>query len=108
MFGGYLNVFLPPLPEVANNFEIQNPWGKVVSDLKILLIKGVKLPHKKNVFWANFALMSRIFLVSLFLTPFKGLFFPLPEVQCQNFLDFQNPWGKVMERRGLRFENFCS
>ena len=20
----------------------------------------------------------------------------------------QNPWGKVMERSGLRFENFCS
>ena len=38
--------------------------------------------------------------------PFNGLFPPLPEVQCQTFLDFQNPWGKVMERRGLRFEKF--
>ena len=33
---------------------------------------------------------------------------PLPKVQCPNFLDFRNPWGKVMERSGLRFENFCS
>ena len=33
---------------------------------------------------------------------------PLPEVQCPNFLDFQNPWGKVLERSGLRFEDFCS
>ena len=32
----------------------------------------------------------------------------LPEVQCPNFLDFWNLWGKVMERSGLRFENFCS
>ena len=32
----------------------------------------------------------------------------LPEVQWPNFLDFQNPWGKVMERSGLRIDNFCS
>ena len=29
---------------------------------------------------------------------------PLPEVHCQNFLDFQNPWRKEMERCGLRFK----
>jgi hypothetical protein len=33
---------------------------------------------------------------------------PLSKVQCPNFLDIRNPWGKVMERNGLRFENFCS
>ena len=33
---------------------------------------------------------------------------PLPKVQCLNFLDIRNPWGKVMERSGLRFEHFCS
>ena len=33
---------------------------------------------------------------------------PLPEVQCPIFLDFWNPWKKVMERSGLIFENFCS
>ena len=48
------------------------------------------------------------FLVSVFLTPLKGLFaptshFPLPTSQSPNFLDFQNPWEKVGERRGLRF-----
>ena len=32
----------------------------------------------------------------------------LPEVQCPNFLDIRNPWGKVMERSVLRFENICS
>ena len=32
---------------------------------------------------------------------------PLPEVRCTIFLEIQNPWGKVMERSGLRFEHFC-
>ena len=32
---------------------------------------------------------------------------PLPEVGCPNFLEIRNPWGKVMERSGLRFEHFC-
>ena len=31
---------------------------------------------------------------------------PLPKVQCPHFLDIQNPWGKVVERSGLRTENF--
>ena len=33
---------------------------------------------------------------------------PLSEVQYPKQLDFRNPWGKVMERSGLKFENFCS
>ena len=32
---------------------------------------------------------------------------PLPEVGCPIFLEIRNPWGKVMERTGLRFEHFC-
>ena len=32
---------------------------------------------------------------------------PLPEVRCPKFLEIRNPWGKVMERSGLRFEHFC-
>ena len=31
---------------------------------------------------------------------------PLPEVGCPIFLEIRNPWGKVMERSGLRFEHF--
>ena len=31
---------------------------------------------------------------------------PLPEVKCPIFLEIQNPWGKVVEKSGLRFENF--
>ena len=32
---------------------------------------------------------------------------PLPEVGCPIFLEIQNPWGKIMERSGLRYEHFC-
>ena len=32
---------------------------------------------------------------------------PLPEVGCPIFLEIQNPWGKVMERSGLIFKDFC-
>ena len=32
---------------------------------------------------------------------------PLPEVGCPKFLEIRNPWGKVMERSGLRYEHFC-
>ena len=31
---------------------------------------------------------------------------PLPEVGCPIFLEIRNPWGKVMERIGLRYEHF--
>ena len=61
-----------------------------------------------------------LFVCSLIEVPFKRLFAPLPKigcpkffcppfpkVQCPNFLDFRNPWGKVMERNGLRFEYFA-
>ena len=30
---------------------------------------------------------------------------PLPEVGCPIFLKIWNPWGKVMERSGLRIKN---
>ena len=32
---------------------------------------------------------------------------PLPKVGCPIFLEIRNPWGKVMERSGLRYEHFC-
>ena len=45
--------------------------------------------------------------VFTFEVPFKRLFAPLPEIGCPIFLEIQNPWVKVMERSGLRFEHFC-
>ena len=109
-----LNIFLPPLPEVGypKIFYIQNYWGKiwkeVVSDLKTFTNKGFKIAAQKNLFWGSFCLYDQDFLVLVFLTPFNDLLPPLPKVQCANFLYFWNPWGKVMDRSGHRFENFCS
>ena len=37
----------------------------------------------------------------------RPIFPPLPEVGCPKFLDIQNPWGKLLERMGLRIEHFC-
>ena len=31
----------------------------------------------------------------------------LPEVGCPKILEIRNPWGKVLERSGLRIEHFC-
>ena len=33
---------------------------------------------------------------------------PFPKVGCPKWLEIRNHWGKVVERRGLRFEHFCS
>ena len=37
----------------------------------------------------------------------RPIFPPLPGVGCPKFLEIQNPWGKVLERSGLRIEHFC-
>ena len=71
----------------------------MVSDLNIFAHNWSKIAAAKKVFLRIF------FICSLRLNVF---FPPVPEVQCLNFLDIRNPWGKVMERSGLRFEIFCS
>ena len=32
---------------------------------------------------------------------------PLPEVGCPKNLEIRNPWGKLLERSGVRIEHFC-
>ena len=79
-------------------------YGKKWSQTwNFLLIIGVKLLHKTKVcFLANFSVVTRIFCIGVFFFRLT-VFLPSP-----NFLDFWNPWGKVIERSGLRFENFGS
>ena len=74
-------------------------WKKVSQIWKLLLIKGVKSPLQKKFFKFFFFLICSLCL-NIFLPP-------LPKVQCPIFLDFRNPWGKVIERGGLRFEFFA-
>ena len=75
----------------------------MVSDLNILAQKWSKIAAAKQVF--------NDFFLSVLLTfevPFKRFLPPLPEIGRPQLLDIRNPWGKVMERVGLRFENFFS
>ena len=90
-----LNVFLTQLLKVGCQLFFRD-WealwrskGKKWSQIwKLLLLKSVKLPRKKKWFWANFALLSRIFLVAMILTPFNGLFSLTPWNLCSFFFFF--------------------
>ena len=60
---------------------------------------------KKSFFFLHFFHFFRSSSVfGLFLTVFLP---PLPKVGYPIFLEIRNPWGKVMERSGLRYEHFC-
>ena len=103
-----LTAFLPPLLKVQcpNFLDIWNSWGKVIkrSGFRFdpFYSKMVSNCHGKNFFYNFFLLICSLHLTVFFCPP------PLLEVQCPNCLDIWNPWGKVMERNGFRFEHFCS
>ena len=64
---------------------------------------GLRYEH----FYLKIAAQKKVFFSSHFFTfevSFNGLLPPLPEVGCPIFLEIRNPWGKVMERSGLTFE----
>ena len=42
-----------------------------------------------------------------FEVPFKRLFAPTSQSWMSKILEIRNPWEKVIERSGLRFEHFC-
>ena len=109
-FWSFLMVFLPPLPEVGCPIflEIRNPWGKVMER------SGLRYEHfcleivencvtKKSFFSTLFHFFSTFFGFRSFLTVFLP---PLPKVGYPIFLEIRNPWGKEMERSGLRYEHF--
>ena len=73
---------------------------EIVSDLKTITNKGFKIALQKSLILGKFCLTEQFFFGI-------GLFAPTFKVQCPNFLDFRNPWGKVEEANDLRFENFC-
>ena len=76
--------------------------GKKWSQIWAFLFENcLKSPRQKKFFSSLF---SVFFGFQSFLTVLMP---PLPEVECPIFLKIQNPWGKVMERSGLRYENFC-
>ena len=73
--------------------------------MNIFVWKLSKIASQKKVFFLHFFHFFSIFFgFRSFLTVFLP---PLPEVGCPIFLEIRNPWGKVMERSGLRYEHFC-
>ena len=67
----------------------------MVSDLNRCAYKGCKMAaQKKKCFWANFALLGRIFLVLVFLTPFNGLFAPTSRSPMSTLFRYSESLGK--------------
>ena len=74
------------------------------------------LIFKASALWADAFYKSKCLSVCVSMCPFVcsllryrlNVFLPpLPKVECPFFLEIRNPWGKVMERCGLRFKHFC-
>ena len=71
---------------------------------KVLLIKDAKSPHKKKCFWVNFALLSRIVLLLVFLTPFNGLFAPISRGPMWKLVRVSKSIGKS---NGKKWSQIC-
>ena len=67
---------------------------------------GPMLSISQNV-RLSVCLSECLFVCSLFRYRLNVFLPPLPQVGCPKLLEIRNPWGKVMERSGLRFEIFC-
>ena len=66
--------------------------------MNIFVWNCLKSQRKKSFFLSFFSLLRY---------PLTVFLLPLPKVGCPIFLEIQNPWGKVLERSGLRYEYFC-
>ena len=94
MFTLFKRLF-PPISQSSKSklFRFFESLGKSsgkkwFQNLKLLLIKGVILQNK-------FFIVFFFFICSLCFTVFLP---PFSKVQCPDFLDFLNPWGKVKEK----------
>ena len=76
----------------------------MVSDLNFFVKKQSKIAAA--IFLNVFVLF--LFNLLIFEVPFKHLLPQLPKGRFLKILEIRNPYGKVMERSGLRCEHFCS
>ena len=81
-----------------------------------LILPYLLMIFKASALWANAFYKSKCPSVCLSVCPcvcsllryrLNVFLPPLPEVGCLKILEIRNPWVKVMERSGLRFEFFC-
>ena len=75
------------------------------------LVKRTLKQFKASALWADafFKLIGpyvNLCVCSLLSYRLNVFLPPLPEVGCPQFLEIWDPWGKVIERIGLTFENF--
>ena len=86
--------------------SLEKSNGKKWSQIWTFLFKNCrKSRHKKKFFF--FSTFFHFFFIFFGFRSFLTVFLPpLPEVGCPIFLQIRNPWGKVMERSGLRYEHF--
>ena len=94
---------MPPLPKVqCPNFFFYYYWGKVMERgksgsqiWKLLLINSVKSPRKKKLFFGEFCLTSRTFLLLVLLSASVKRFFG----SCMRF--FSSYLGKGYEQHSI-------
>ena len=125
---GQINVPEPPEAWRLLNLGLILPTGVqpfkfswiTTNDFFFLLVSGKSWKYtrvfKASALWADAFYKSKCPYVCLFVCLFVcsllryrlNVFLPpLPEVRCPKFLQILNPWGKLIERSGLRFEHFC-
>ena len=93
MFSLFLRIFCDIcLNMFVNQFSKHRPSGPM-----LYISQNVRLSVCPSV---------RLSVCSLLRYRLNNFLPPLPEVGCPIFLEIRNPWGKVMERSGLRLEFF--
>ena len=107
------------LPSLAQYIKEPNRWdatllpcsypGMINNDTQSIYFRWTKTFSKHqpmlSISW-NVRPCVHVFVCSLLRYRLNVFLPPLPEVGCPKFLEIRNPWGKVMVRSGLRFENF--
>ena len=78
---------------IAIKFSKHRPSGQMLSISRMFVCLSVHLSVRLSV-------------CSLLRYRLNVFFPPLPKVGYPIILEIRNPWGKVMERSGLRFEQF--
>ena len=65
---------------------------------------GINFTYDFEVCYVCVRLCIRVSVCSLLRQRLNIFLPPLPEIECPKVLEIRNSWGKVMERRCLRFE----
>ena len=109
-----INLFLNLIQQVkrVTKRKYNLTIGKLASELTYDFIFNLFI---ESAHWANSIQQSRCPCVICHLLVFplfiysilRPILTPLTKVRCPKILEIQNPWGKVLERSGLRIEHFC-